>query len=272
MNNKKMSFLLAGGGFTPITNFPAFTNYAASSSLTPFINNLYTYAIGIAVILAVIEIIWGGFLWMGSGASVSNKSTGRSKILMSILGLILVLSPYLILSVLNPSILSLKLGSNNLNINMNKVSTTTNAKTKYTCPTNQTLSLYNGCYNSFVLNALNNGGLNSNGYILACKTLASYPSTTGTSNLSEVCIYNKESISTPVSINTTIPQTQEATCTKIAGSLFSHLKNRTTKFVTKINGGCSGSDWKILSNGVFKKYTCTDIPSPPKNYICLYLK
>ncbi len=123
--NNKRWLLLAGSGFVPITNFPAFTSYTSSSSLTPFINNLYTYAIGIATILAVIEIIWGGFLWMGSGASISNKEAGRGKIMMAIFGLILVLSPYLILSLINPNLLNLRLGSNSVSISQKHITTGT---------------------------------------------------------------------------------------------------------------------------------------------------
>ncbi len=121
--------MLAGAGFVPLTNFPAFTSYTSSATLAPFINTLYTYTIGIATILAVIEIIWGGFLWMGSGASVSNKETGRNKIVMSIFGLVLVLSPYIILSLINPGMLSLRLGTKNLTLKQNSAKKITPAKT-----------------------------------------------------------------------------------------------------------------------------------------------
>lgn len=132
-HNTKWAALFTGG-FVPLTNFPAFTNYATSSSISPFINNLYTYTIGIAAILAVIEIMWGGFLWMGSGASISNKEAGRNKILMSIFGLILVLSPYLILSIINPNMLNLKLGTN-IGISQKNISTQTFAVPSSGTPT-----------------------------------------------------------------------------------------------------------------------------------------
>ncbi len=77
-----------------------------------FLNLLYQYLIGIAVILAVLEIMWGGFLWMGSGASVTSKESGKKKINMALVGLLLVLSPYLVFQIINPSALSLQLGEN----------------------------------------------------------------------------------------------------------------------------------------------------------------
>ncbi|HFC10868.1 MAG TPA: hypothetical protein ENJ75_01595 [Candidatus Kaiserbacteria bacterium] len=101
-------------GFVSMTKFPAFKQASGSAGLGAFINILYTYLIGIAAVLAILEIIWGGFLWMGSGASVTNKSAGKNKITKALLGLTLVLSPVIIFSIINPQMLSLRLGSSKL--------------------------------------------------------------------------------------------------------------------------------------------------------------
>ncbi len=105
--------------FVSMTQFPAF-NYSASGGLSMFINILYKYLIGIAAILAVLEITWGGFLWMGSGASITSKQAGRNKIIMALTGLLLVLSPVIIFSIINPSILSLKLETSKIQITQQK--------------------------------------------------------------------------------------------------------------------------------------------------------
>lgn len=97
--------------FVPLTNFPLFSNGASSRGISIFLNQLYQYVIGIAIILAVLEVVWGGFLWMGSGASVTSKEAGKSKIGMALAGLLLVLSPYLVFQIINPRATSLKLGS-----------------------------------------------------------------------------------------------------------------------------------------------------------------
>ncbi len=107
--------LAADTSFVSMSQFPAF-NSSASGGLSGFINSLYKYLIGIAAILAVLEITWGGFLWMGSGASVTSKEAGRNKIMMALTGLLLVLSPVIIFSIINPSVLSLKLGTKAINI------------------------------------------------------------------------------------------------------------------------------------------------------------
>ncbi len=88
--------------FISLTNFPLFTQGAGIGGMRAFLNSLYKYLIGIAVILAILEIVWGGLLWMGSGASVTSKEKGKNKINMALAGLLLVLSPYLVFQIINP--------------------------------------------------------------------------------------------------------------------------------------------------------------------------
>src|SRR3990167_3584126 len=100
-------------GFTALAPIPGLTDISPtavvnSDSLANFFNNLYKYVIGIAAILAVIMIIWGG-LEYSTQDSVSKKSDGKERILQAIFGLVLVLSPVLIFSIINPSILNLSL-------------------------------------------------------------------------------------------------------------------------------------------------------------------
>ncbi len=344
--NHKMKWLLSiGSGFVPITNFPAFTSYSASSSLTPFINNLYTYAIGIAAILAVIEIIWGGFLWMGSGASVSSKEAGRSKITMAILGLVLVLSPYLILSILNPNMLSLRLGVTTMNINQKGVSTQTlpTANDSDICDAGMLFRVSGGCKNAKAIMKANNylscnDIKTSNSFTQVClynhnvsnpnasivpkaqrdacakiitsknkyrwshiSTLWDYASQRWSSKIfkvagggcsgvkigagyactaltnNSVCTYKVSSSGTgttnknPNKTNAvSVTQKQKDECAKIIGSVFVHPLQRGSSKVLKIVGGCSGTKAKQLEAG--GKYICKDLPSPPKNYVCVYKK
>ena len=76
--------------------------------LATFFNNLYKYLIGLAAALAVIMIIWGG-LEYSTQDSISKKSDGKQRIYDAIFGLVLVLSPVLVFSIINPSILNLSL-------------------------------------------------------------------------------------------------------------------------------------------------------------------
>lgn len=79
-----------------------------SGSLAIFFNNLYKFCIGLAAALAVIMIIWGG-LEISTQDSISKQGAGKEKIQNAIYGLILVLSPVLVFSIINPAILNLSL-------------------------------------------------------------------------------------------------------------------------------------------------------------------
>ena len=109
-----------GSGFTalaPITNLTdsRSTSVVNSDSLAKFLNNLYKYLVGLAAILAVIEIIYSGILIAVNRDSVSTIIDRKGRIAQAILGLVLVLSPVLVFSIINPSILNLSLNLPEIN-------------------------------------------------------------------------------------------------------------------------------------------------------------
>lgn len=95
--------------FVPLTNLPGISSVSASLSLPSFINNLYRIAIGVAAFFAVVEIGWAGYLFMTSADSISKNTKARQKITNAIIGLVLVLSPYVVFSIINPKILDISL-------------------------------------------------------------------------------------------------------------------------------------------------------------------
>jgi len=100
-------------GFVALAPIPGLTDAANTSvvnsdSLANFFNNLYKYLIGLAAALAVIMIIWGG-LEISTKDSVSKQSDGKERIYQAIIGLVLVLSPALVFSIINPAILNLSI-------------------------------------------------------------------------------------------------------------------------------------------------------------------
>ena len=101
---------LAQGGFVPLAGIPGLTQNvdATMAGLAAFFNNLYKYLIGVAATLAVIEIIWGGFE-ISTKDSMSKQADGKERITQALFGLVLVLSPVLVFSIINPSILNLSL-------------------------------------------------------------------------------------------------------------------------------------------------------------------
>jgi|CXWL01.1.fsa_nt_gi hypothetical protein len=117
---------LGASDFTALAPIPGLTDSGSatsvidSQSLASFFNNLYKYLIGLAAALAVIMIIWGGFQYSANTDSIGNKEEGKERIRNAIFGLVLVLSPVLVFSIINPSIL-------NLSLNLPPIDLTTNA-------------------------------------------------------------------------------------------------------------------------------------------------
>lgn len=94
--------------FVPLVRIEGLTNIPTSEGFAVFFNNLYKYAIGAAAIIAVIEIIAGG-LQISTQESVSAHGAGKERIFQAIFGLVLVLSPVLVFTIINPRILNLSL-------------------------------------------------------------------------------------------------------------------------------------------------------------------
>jgi hypothetical protein len=99
------------GNFVQLTSFPGLDTVANSDApdFATFFNNLYKICIGLAAILAVIQIAHAGFLWMTAGDSAEKVGQARHLIGASIFGLVLVLSPVIVFSIVNPNVLRLNL-------------------------------------------------------------------------------------------------------------------------------------------------------------------
>ncbi len=79
----------------------------STTNLSDFLNGLFKFAITIGAIFAVLRIAYAGYLYMGQSDMWSSK--GKAKEILSdvTLGLLLLLSIYLILNQINPQILQL---------------------------------------------------------------------------------------------------------------------------------------------------------------------
>ncbi len=97
--------------FVPLTNIPFLTETGNAFSLDSFLNGLYRISIGIAAVVAVLQIMRAGIMYMGSDSGFAEKKEAKNLIALSIGGLILVLSPVVVFSVINPEILNLKIGN-----------------------------------------------------------------------------------------------------------------------------------------------------------------
>lgn len=75
-------------------------------SLAQFFNTLFKTAIVVGAMLAVMRLGYAGFVYMTTDLP-GNKSSARSVISQALLGLLLLLSVWLILNQINPDILNL---------------------------------------------------------------------------------------------------------------------------------------------------------------------
>ena len=76
--------------------------------LSGFINKLFKFAISLGAIGAVLRLAYAGYLYMGQSDMWSQKGAAKEIIKDVTLGLLLLLSIYLILFQINPDILTLK--------------------------------------------------------------------------------------------------------------------------------------------------------------------
>ncbi len=72
-----------------------------------YLTKIYTISVGLAVVLAVVMIVYAGIIYATSGDNASKQKEARSQITQAILGLAILLASYLILRTVNPDLTNL---------------------------------------------------------------------------------------------------------------------------------------------------------------------
>ncbi|MBI2409917.1 hypothetical protein HYV30_02635 [Candidatus Kaiserbacteria bacterium] len=113
--------LAAESGFVALAPITGLTDQSTtalvnSGDLSAFFNNLYKYLIGLAAILAIIQIMYGGIRIATNQDNVSLVTDMRGRIVQALFGLVLVLSPAIVFSIINPRILDLSIGLSPLDL------------------------------------------------------------------------------------------------------------------------------------------------------------
>ena len=80
----------------------------STSGIVNYLMILYSFLFGIAGVMAMGSIVYSGFQWITSGSNHSNISQAKARISNSILGLIILLSSWVILQTINPNFTKLK--------------------------------------------------------------------------------------------------------------------------------------------------------------------
>lgn len=79
------------------------------SSLPSFIKKVYNFSMGLIAIIAVIVIMIAGLQWVTAAGDPGKISGAKGKIKSAIIGVVLILSSYVILNLINPDLVVLQL-------------------------------------------------------------------------------------------------------------------------------------------------------------------
>lgn len=105
-----IAFADSQNGFVPLAdvNGTKLGNiYGSDGNLSTFVNNLFKFALALGAIGAVLRLAYAGYLYMGQADMWSHKGQAKAIIGDVTLGLLLLLSIWLILYQINPDILTL---------------------------------------------------------------------------------------------------------------------------------------------------------------------
>lgn len=91
----------ASDAFVPLTSFPGFVSAGNAATLPGFLSQLYKMSIGVAAVLAVLMIMYSGFLFMTNKGSISSNENAKKYLQNAILGLVLVLSPAVVFGIID---------------------------------------------------------------------------------------------------------------------------------------------------------------------------
>lgn len=89
------------------------------TSLPELLNYVFTFFVVIGGLLAFAIIVYAGFLFMTSGANPGLRSQAQDKIKNALLGIVLLLSSYIIFTTINPELVLLYTRGGGLNISSN---------------------------------------------------------------------------------------------------------------------------------------------------------
>lgn len=92
------------------------------------ISGIYTWSLTVVGLVAFVQILWAGWIWLTAFGNTSKTGAARTKITNAILGMILLFSSYLILRTINPDLVG---GT----INLPKITRTEQIKDQFTTNT-----------------------------------------------------------------------------------------------------------------------------------------
>ncbi len=113
-----------GGGFTtycdpnaapvPITLGVSIGGVTQVAGLPEYVNTAYRYLVSVILVISIIMVVWGGFLYLTGAAGVGSVQRGKQIIRDSLIGMVIVLAAYAILNTINPNTTQFSLSPKNV--------------------------------------------------------------------------------------------------------------------------------------------------------------
>jgi len=97
--------------FTPNVDIPGLfegTTYVDSSLFARYVGAFFIYFIGVVGVLAVVMMMWGGYHYIVSAGNAQKVKQGKEIIVNALIGLTLALTSFLLLSLINPELVSFR--------------------------------------------------------------------------------------------------------------------------------------------------------------------
>lgn len=82
-----------------------------STTLPRCINQIYVWSLGVAVLLALLMTVLGGYYYMTAGGNADQSAKGKEFITSAIIGLVILFCAYLLLREINPDLVNFNLKS-----------------------------------------------------------------------------------------------------------------------------------------------------------------
>ena len=84
------------------------TMSGSTKDIAEYIKAIYKYALGIVGILATVVLMFGGVLWIIAGGNAERITNAKSWITAALTGLVLALTSYMILYIVNPGLVNFR--------------------------------------------------------------------------------------------------------------------------------------------------------------------
>lgn len=80
----------------------------AQPNMPRCINQIYRWSLGVVGILAILMVVYGGYLVMLSAGNAEQATKGKEMIFSAIVGMLILFTAYLILNTINPDLVRLE--------------------------------------------------------------------------------------------------------------------------------------------------------------------